>query len=176
MLTIRRAASRSVVTPALVALLLAGCSSDTLTGADVAALTKSAKIDTGKPFKADCELNATITGFTATGFTQTVTGECQVSHLGRSSFYGLDVVDFATGTYEVNALITGANGDQVRATITGNATLTPTGAILAGSADITGGTGRFTDASGQTSQSAVVTSTGPMTATASYHLDGRLVY
>ena len=176
MSTMRQATLSFVVAPTLAVLILAGCSGDQLTGTSSVAAARSVKVDAGKPFKADCELYATITGFTATGFTQTVTGECQVSHLGRSTFYGLDVVDFSTGTYEMHGVITAANGDEVHATITGNATLTPTGATLAGSAEFTGGTGRFANASGNAAQSAVVTSTGPLTASASYQLDGRLLY
>jgi hypothetical protein len=175
MSTMRQTALRSIVAPSLAVMMLAGCASDQLAGTGEIAAASSAKVDAGKPFKADCNLQATITGFTATGFTQTVTGECQVSHLGRSSFYGLDVIEFA-GTYRMEAVITAANGDEVRATITGNATLTQTGAILAGAAEVTGGTGRFTNASGNLAQSAVVTSTGPLTASASYQLNGRLVY
>ena len=176
MSAMRKATLKSVIAPSLAVLILAGCASDELTGASAVAAARTTQVEAGRPFKADCDLQATITGFTATGFTQTVTGSCQTSHLGRSTFYGLDVVDFATLTYEMHAVITAANGDEVHATITGNATLTPTGAILAGAAAITGGTGRFANASGNPAQSAVVTSTGPLTATASYHLDGRLLY
>jgi len=178
MSTMRKAALRSVVTPALVVLIFAGCSSDQLTAvpSSGAAFEMGEQAEVGKPFKADCELRATTTEFTQSGFVQTVTGVCQASHKGRSSFYGIDVVDFGTGAYEMHAVITAANGDEMHATITGKGTLTATGAILAGLATITGGTGRFANASGQSAQSAVVTATGPATATASYHLDGRLAY
>lgn len=177
MFTNRKAVLQSVVAPALIVLILAGCSGDPLTAvsSSEAAFANGLKAEIGVPFKADCELNATFVAFTPTGFKQTVTGVCQASHLGRSTFYGEDFVSFAPPGYAMEAVLTAANGDELHLSIAGQATLTSTGAILAGSATITGGTGRFANASGQVAQSAVVTSS-PAGATASYQLAGRLAY
>ena len=83
---------------------------------------------------------------------QQITGIGQSSHLGRGSFVAYSTVNFTTpppfylgGT----AVFTAANGDEFYTTFTGTATPTGTGSNeVEMHHTITGGTGRFENASG----------------------------
>lgn len=93
---------------------------------------------------------STTTLDTATG-KGTVAGSGHLSHLGRSTFTN-DITFTPTGpdtfSLTLTAIIVAANGDKVFTTATGAGTSTATGSESTLVSTITGGTGRFADASG----------------------------
>ena len=79
-------------------------------------------------------------------------GSGQISHLGAFTFHN-DFTSFTltgpdTFSFTLTASIVAANGDVIFTTATGTGTLTATGSEATLVSTITGGTGRFADASG----------------------------
>jgi hypothetical protein len=80
-------------------------------------------------------------------------GSGQATHLGRFIYESMVVVDPDDGSAEGTAVITAANGDQLFMQVDGAPTdecvSAPTEVIpICGTFTVTGGTGRFSDASG----------------------------
>jgi hypothetical protein len=101
------------------------------------------------PFKGRLEGTATITPGTPPFVSVSIEGTGNATLLGRFTVANLHVVNTtnrtATGTYEFTA----ANGDTLTAGFTGQATPTAPGVLsIVETATITGGTGRFADATG----------------------------
>jgi hypothetical protein len=106
---------------------------------------------TDRPESGKSTSTTTVDLATATG---SVAGGGELSHIGRFTFTN-DITSFTlTGpdTYSLTltAVIVAANGDEIYTTATGTGTLTPTGSETTLVSTITGGTGRFADASGTT--------------------------
>ena len=82
---------------------------------------------------------------------QVDTGDCQFSHLGRTAIYLLQDIDVVNGTQvSVELTFTAADGDVLRASNVGtNARTGPTSSSFTSTLTVTGGTGRFTNATGQ---------------------------
>ena len=102
------------------------------------------------PFKGRLEGTATITPATPPFLSVSVGGTGNATHLGRFTVQIPHVVNTTNrtsiGTYEFTA----ANGDTLTAGFTGQATLTAPGVLsIVEIATITGGTGRFDDATGR---------------------------
>ena len=118
----------------------------------VAAMSPAAAL--GKAKGTDRPLSGTSSSTTtvdlATG-TGSVAGSGQLSHLGRFTFTN-DITSFTltgnTFSFTLTAIIVAANGDEVYTTATGTGTLTATGSEATLVSTVTGGTGRFADASG----------------------------
>ena len=124
-------------------------------------------------WKGRCEGDVVFTSQT----TLHITGVCQMSHLGRTTFvidqtlvFG-PVISF-TGT----SAYTAPNGDQLRTTHSGTATPTPDGTavILAGTETVIGGTGRFAGATGSATLTGMSFLAGPRHNTGFYELRGSL--
>lgn len=101
------------------------------------------------PFKGKLEGTATITPGTPPFLSVSIEGTGNATHLGRFTVEIPHVVNTtnrtSTGTYEFTA----ANGNTLTAAFTGQATLTAPGVLsIVETATITGGTGRFADATG----------------------------
>jgi hypothetical protein len=101
------------------------------------------------PFKGTLEGTATITPGTPPFLSVSIEGTGNATHLGRFTVEIPHVVNptnrTSTGTYEFTA----ANGDTLTAGFTGQATLTAPGVLsVVEIATVTGGTGRFADATG----------------------------
>jgi hypothetical protein len=101
------------------------------------------------PFKGRLEGTATITPGTPPFLSVSIDGMGNATHLGRFTVEIPHVVNTtnrtSTGTYEFIA----ANGDTLTAGFTGHATLIAPGVLsIVETATITGGTGRFADATG----------------------------
>ena len=101
------------------------------------------------PFKGRLEGTAIITPGTPPFLSVSIVGTGNATHLGRFTVDIPHVVNTtnrtSTGTYEFTA----ANGDTLTAGFTGQATLTAPGVLsIVETATITGGTGRFGDATG----------------------------
>jgi hypothetical protein len=94
--------------------------------------------------------SSTTTVNLATGI-GSVEGSGQLSHIGSFTFTN-DITSFTltgdTFSFTLTAVIVAANGDEIYTTATGNGTLTATGSEATLVSTITGGTGRFADASG----------------------------
>ena len=100
------------------------------------------------PFKGRLEGTATVTG-TPPFLSVSIEGTGNATHLGRFTVEVPHVVNAmnrtSIGTYEFTA----ANGDTLTAGFTGQATPTAPGVLsIAETATITGGTGRFANATG----------------------------
>jgi hypothetical protein len=114
---------------------------------------------TDRPVSGKSTSTTTVDLATGTG---TSVGVGQLSHLGKSTFTN-DFTSFTvtgpdTFSFTLTAIIVAANGDEIFTTATGTGTLTPTGSESTLVSTITGGTGRFADASGTiTSQISSVT-------------------
>ena len=101
------------------------------------------------PFKGRLEGTATITPGTPPFLSVLIEGTGNATHLGRFTVEIPHVVNAmnrtSAGTYEFTA----ANGDTLTAGFTGQSTLTAPGVLsIVETATITGGTGRFADATG----------------------------
>jgi len=119
----------------------------------IAAVSPAAAL--GKANGSDRPVSGTSTSSTtvdlATG-SGTAVGVGQLSHLGRTTFTN-DFTSFTltgpdTFSFTLTAVIVAANGDEIFTTATGTGTLTPTGSDSTLVSTITGGTGRFADATG----------------------------
>lgn len=78
------------------------------------------------------------------------TGTCWFDHLGKTALQGVQDINFAAGTQSGTRTFTAANGDVLRATHAG--TSAPGGPGLVNfvtTITFVGGTGRFTNATGQ---------------------------
>ncbi len=118
----------------------------------VAAISPAAALGaakgTDRPVKGTSTSTTTVDLATGTG---TVAGSGQLSHIGRSTFTN-DITSLTitgdTLSFTLTAIIVAANGDEIFTTATGTGTLTATGSESTLVSTITGGTGRFADASG----------------------------
>ena len=76
-------------------------------------------------------------------------GSCQLSHLGRTEFFGEQDINFAAGTQSGWRRWTAANGDELHLTHTGTSGLVAPGMVgFTAQMTIVGGTGRFAGATG----------------------------
>ena len=97
---------------AVVAVAVLGCAGDSPTSVDGGA---QFGVD-GVPFSARCELAIQPPTPVGPGLLhQLDTGECQVSHLGRTAFVSDKVINVVAGTQTIQATFTAANGDVLRA-------------------------------------------------------------
>ena len=80
---------------------------------------------------------------------QVIAGTCQFSHLGRTTMQLRQHVDLSTGAATGAVTFTAANGDALIVTQSSESTdIGPTRKSFTGTAAITGGTGRFAQATG----------------------------
>jgi hypothetical protein len=104
---------------------------------------------TDRPVSGKTTSTTTVDLATGTGISD---GSGQLSHIGASTFHN-DFSGFTvtgnTFTWTQTATIVAANGDEIFATAVGTGTLLPNNTSVATLVStITGGTGRFADASG----------------------------
>ena len=101
-----------------------------------------------RPFKGRLDGTVTVTPLEPPMANVFIAAAGTATHLGRFEVEIPHLVNFATAIGEGTFTFTAANGDQLTATFTGTAdTSTPIFSIVE-HATITGGTGRFEDASG----------------------------
>ncbi len=122
--------------------------------------------EAGRPFTGEATGHASFDRSNprgcAAGFTTITDASGTATHLGKIAFHCEHCVT-ATGDMSGSAVLTAANGDEVRATYTG--TSTPPGQIgepiyVISTMVIAGGTGRFANASGEAEVKATVTFEG----------------
>jgi hypothetical protein len=102
------------------------------------------------PFKGTLEGVATVTPLSPTSVSVRIEGAGFAAHLGRYTVEVPHLVNPQTRIASGSYVFTAANGDTLTATFTGQATPTATPGVLTieETATITGGTGRFSDATG----------------------------
>jgi hypothetical protein len=127
-----------------------------------------------RPIEGECELTVEVLEVNFPILRQRDHGTCQLSHLGRAGFDGILEVNLLLGTQTGTRTFTAANGDELYATVTG--TSAPVGPGLIGFSAIftfTGGTGRFTNASGTAQGEGVA---NQMTQTTTVRIEGSIRY
>jgi hypothetical protein len=126
-----------------------------------------------RPWKGQCDVEATITGPT----TFLISGTCQLAHLGRATVVTDETIDWATGSFTNTSTYTAANGDVLYTAGSGVAAFGANGAgNLTGTWTAAGGTGQFSGATGAAAYAESVQVTGPASALGRYVLDGSLSY
>jgi hypothetical protein len=104
-----------------------------------------------------------------------VTGDGEVTHLGQTAIETTDqVVNLLTGAATATYHLTAANGDEVVAELDFVAVPTQTGFTFTGTWEITGGTGRFTNASGSGTIEGRAEFTGPTNGVGSFTMIGTI--
>jgi hypothetical protein len=150
---------RSIIACAILASTLVGCGAervaapDATTGSMVglsSAAPLSAKLS-GVPLSGSCVLTFGPPPFPVPpSFSQTDVGECLLSHLGQSTVIGVQTINIAAGTQSGQRSFTAANGDVLEVQHVGTSASAGPGLVrFQSTATITGGTGRFTNATGQ---------------------------
>jgi hypothetical protein len=155
----RTLAARTITLATLVA-----CSPEAPTAVDgmwsAPALARSAAVE--RPWKGRCEGLAVLSGLQLQ-----ITGTCHIAHLGRTTLVAEQVLipgpDGFAGPLAFTSTVsyTAANGDVVRTTDRGVATIGPDGvAHFVATETVVGGTGRFAGASGEGTRVGATASTG----------------
>ena len=170
---------RNLLIPSiLVAFALIACASDHPTSirllpADGA--HTASQLNAPVPLTGKCEAVLAAPVFVSPGVIRQVdTGTCQLSHLGKVSFYSAKLINIAAGTQVTEATFTAANGDSIY--VSGNGTNTPSGNGLVAfstSMNFTSGTGRFANVAGEANATGVANLT---TQRSSVTLDGWITY
>jgi hypothetical protein len=103
-----------------------------------------------RPIRGTCELAIQPAEPVSPGvIRQLDVGTCQISHLGRSMMVSDKIINLGAGTQSADVALTAANGDVLHASGNGTNTMVAPGKFaFRVELTITGGTGRFSDASG----------------------------
>ena len=139
----------------LLAVSLAACADGTPTSvsAPTATSIRGASLqgaDVARPLTGSCTTTFGPTPFPPPPIHHQIdTGSCQLTHLGRTEFYGEQDINFAAGTQSGWRRWTAANGDELHLTHTGTSGLVAPGMVgFTAQMTIVGGTGRFAGATG----------------------------
>jgi acyl-coenzyme A thioesterase PaaI-like protein len=145
---------------ALAMILPAACTSQLPTVPDESALVSPAaeqivmqashQASPARPIRGTCELAIQPAEPVSPGvIRQRDVGTCQISHLGRSTMVSDKIINLGAGTQSADVALTAANGDMLHASGSGTNTMVAPGKFaFRVELTITGGTGRFSDASG----------------------------
>jgi hypothetical protein len=154
---------RRVLTPhaGLAMILLAGCTADLPTVQNDAALggrsghrveLPASQHDARPevPILGECETEIQPAEVVGPGLIRLIdVGTCRISHLGLSTMFSDKIINLAAGTQTAQITLTAASGDLLHASGSGtNSTVVPGQAAFRVELTITGGTGRFSDATG----------------------------
>ncbi len=144
---------RAILSPALLALALSACSADSTGGPSAtAAFARDGQTDpTTVVLSIDGTLETTESGMPQPGtpiVVRTLNGTGIATHLGRFTLSGTFTLNLATATGAGTSVYTAANGDQLYVSVTGSAVVGGGFAVVTESVTVTGGTGRFENATG----------------------------
>lgn len=148
---------RNSIAPVVLLMLgLGACSSDVTAPKSSGLAVGSAKRSSApsgitRPFSGTCELTFTPPPFPLPPVFQSIDdGTCLFTELGKTDFHGVQQINFAAGTQSGERTLTAANGDILRLTHVGTSTPIGPGLVrFRATATFVGGTGRFTNATGQ---------------------------
>jgi hypothetical protein len=145
----------------LAMLLLAGCSADlptirtdgafgTQPGHPVELQASHPGAGPALPIRGSCELAIQPAEPVSPGVIRLIdVGTCRMSHLGLSTMVSDKLINLAEGTQTAEVIWTAANGDMLYASGSGTNSMTAPGqAAFRIELTFTGGTGRFSDATG----------------------------
>lgn len=160
------------VLPILAVLTVAGCAqldSPVAPPKAIAILAPGAANLVTRPWEGTCEGTG---AFRPDFITLDITGTCHLSHLGLTSTVGVEITSPSLSAVHT---FTAANGDQLYTTTVGQATLKPdfSGVTFSKIETVTGGTGRFANASGSATR---IGSTRFSDASATWEIVGTLTY
>ena len=127
--------------------LLTGCSAPTAPSSGAPAGLAGTNAAPSVPFKGSFDGTQTVTPGTPPFVTVQMRAEGEGSHVGRFEIALPHTVNFATATATGICTIVAADGSTLVASFTGRAQVGPIVSIVE-QATMTGGTGRFADASG----------------------------
>jgi hypothetical protein len=139
----------------LLTFVLAGCGSDAPTALAPEGPSSNHAIEThgavsSRPIKGRCEVETVeVQPISPTTIRRFSVGTCQLSHLGRTRLLSVANTNLVTLDQDGQHTFTAANGDLLYATSVGTGTLIPPATVhFAGATTISGGTGRFANATG----------------------------
>jgi hypothetical protein len=146
---------RSTASAVLLTCALAGCSAD----AHMAGLSEGPSFNhvaaphpmpPPRPIRGDCDVQTIeVAPISPTVIRRVSVGSCQLSHLGRTQLLSVANTNLVTLDQSGEHTFTAANGDLLYATSLGSGSLTAPGTIhFSGVTTISGGSGRFTNATG----------------------------
>jgi hypothetical protein len=101
-----------------------------------------------RSFAGRCEVTVTETALSNDRVRLTGQGTCELTHLGRSAYAVEQIADPVQGVLTGTATFTAANGDELRATLTGPFAAGASLDAFQSTVTFTGGTGRFLAATG----------------------------
>ena len=156
----------------LAVLTLAGCAqleSPVAPQKTIAALAPASANLVTRPWEGSCEGTG---AFRPDFITLDITGTCRLSHLGLTTTVGVEITGIVLSGVHT---FTAANGDILYTTTAGQATLKPdfSGVTFSNIETVTGGTGRFANASGSATR---IGSTRFSDASATWEIVGTLTY
>ena len=139
----------------IISCLLLSCQKDTMenetTNNENLVLAAKVKKEKDRPFKGSYTTSSEILQ-PPPFFKTRITGTGHATHLGNSTFVALSTIDFTTQPpFQLSgtATFTAANGDEFYTTFTGTSTPNGEGTFtIVNAHTITGGTGRFQNATG----------------------------
>jgi hypothetical protein len=147
--------------PVLAMLVLAGCSAELPTTPDDSAFRGQSSYQAGLqathydarpavPIRGTCEAAIQPAAPVSPGvIRQLDLGTCRLSHLGVSELVSDKLINLAAGTQTAEVIFTAANGDMLYASGSGTNSMTAPGQVaFRVELTITGGTGRFSGATG----------------------------
>jgi hypothetical protein len=146
-----------------------------LFGPSVSVATPAARAEASVPFRATYTLDLQMVVNPPFGII-TSTGTTIGTHLGHAAARSVEeTVNLATGAGVATHEFTAANGDVILVDFLFTAIPTSeTDFTVDGTWEISGGTGRFADTTGSGSYSGQVQFTSPVTAAASFEMEGTL--
>jgi hypothetical protein len=147
--------------PVLAMVLMAGCSADLPTmpndGAFGVQTSYPVELQASHhgaqptvPIRGTCELAIQPAEPVGPGvIRQLDVGTCRISHLGMTTMVSDKLINLAAGTQTTEVIFTAANGDLLHASGSGTNSMTAPGLVaFRVELTLTGGTGRFSDATG----------------------------
>lgn len=158
--------------PILAIFTLAGCTqleSPVAPDLTIAMLAPASANLVTRPWEGSCQGTG---AFRADNITLDITGTCHLSHLGLTTTVGVETVGAMLNAVHT---FTAANGDKLYTTTTGTAVLKPdfSGVNFSNIETITGGTGRFANASGSATR---IGSTVFSNGSATWVIEGTITY
>lgn len=160
--------------PALV--LAAACAGDGPTGPTTEITTSQASAASPfRPAGGTCATRFAV-DVSSPPLSLTITGTCQLKHLGRATLIATQSVDLSTGHIANTTTYTAANGDILISTFDGQV-ISPPGpdVVFTGTESYQGGTGRFAGATGTSQLTGTATLAG-LTGAGQYTTSGSISY